>query len=201
MSTKKAIPKKRAAEKVTPPAEPITHKIDGKAVASALHKARVPARFVRPEVTLDAFPWGFRLRDWIRTMIPEALDAGKSLAVSGKSEDSMAVSAMIARTLVLRGHDAVLMTLEELMSAEEQPRPCGFLVIAGFYDGAFDKVRGCPLTPAESFKLSWMLWRMANDGTTLIVYCSPAFSGMDKWWHVGALRSLFDNSQSLHITA
>ena len=203
VKTKIARKKARVVEPPVPdPHEPVTtHKIDGKAVATALHKAKVPARFVRPEVTLDAFPWGIRLREWVRSVVPEAVSAGKCLALAGKSEDAMSVSAMVARTLVLRGHDAVLMTMEELMTAEENPRPSQFLVIAGFYDGAFDKMRGCPLTTAESFRLSWMLWRMAMDGTTLIVYCSPNFSGMDKWWHIGALRSLFDNSQTLHISA
>ena len=104
---------------------------------------------------------------------------------------------MLVRTLVLRGKDAVFTTLMDLMEGE-RPRVSDYLVVAGFYDEAFDRDRGCPMDTKEAYKLSWMLWRLANEGTTLVVHTTPSPSSAGKWWLLGALTSIFDKDENFY---
>ena len=78
-------------------------------------------------------------------------------------------------------------------------RNSDYLVIAGFYDDDFNTSHGIPMSKEESFKLAWKLWRLASEGTTLIVQCSPDRSNMTKWWPLGVFDSLFNNSNSLKV--
>lgn len=196
---KRKLKRPNAQMELPNPAPPVVHKVEGKAVVGGLYKARVPARFCRKEVKLAVFPWGERMSRWLDTLVPEARAAGQCLTLSTAPEDAMVASAMLVRSLVIRGHDAVFLTLEELLAGEEEVRQSEFLVVAGFYDLAFNKKHGSPMTTPEAFKLSWRLWRMASEGTTIIVQCSPSSSGMSDWWHLGALKALFNTSNSLTL--
>jgi len=180
-------------------AEPVRHVIDGRALVVALRKAMIPSRFIRSEVKLDAFPWGARMKQWLDSTFFECSRRGKSMYMSGASEHGLAACAMLTRSLVYRGHDAWFTTLSELMSLTEPLRPCEFLIIAGFWDGEFHKSKGCPLTVKEAYDLSWKLWRMANDGTTIVAHCSPSPGGASAWWANGALEDVFERSENLTI--
>jgi len=177
-----------------------THKIDDKAILSGMYKANIPARFIRKEVTLMVFPWGDNLRGWINTEVPEARRDGKCLFVSSPSKDSFTVSAMIARTLVLHGKDAIFTSLAKLLEGEVI-RQSEYLVVAGFYDDGFNKSHGIPMSTEAAHRLAWGLWHLYNEGTTIIAQCSPNWSGMSNWWHLGVLESLFDKSNSITIKA
>lgn len=176
--------------------EPVTHIISGAAVGPALHKAQLPARFVRPDVRLSAFPWGERMAAWIDGSLEECKGRGKSAFISGTASEGMEACAMLVRTLVLRGRDAVFTTLADLMSADGKPRVSDYLVIAGFYDAEFNKARGCPLSSKESFQIAWMLWRLSRDGTTIIAHTSPSPGGVSSWWMLGAMEGIFDRSEN-----
>lgn len=179
--------------------KPVVHKIASKDVGPALHKAQVPARFVRPEVKLTAFPWGLRVKGWLDTVLPEQIKDNKSALVSGPADHAIPVCAMIARTLVVRGHDAVFTSLAELVASKESIRRSEYLVIAGFYDASFDKIHGMPMTSEKCHYLSWALWRLANDGTTIIAYVSPSMAGLGKWWAGGAINNMFDPGGNFQI--
>lgn len=183
------------------PTEPtVRHTVSSQSVAPALHKARVPNRFVRPEVTLKAFNWGARMKAWIGTSVAECRKRGQCLFLVGDASQAIEACAMLVRTLVVRGHDAVFITLPELLEMDEPLRISEFIVIAGFYDHTFHKTKGCPMTTAESYKLSWALWRAASEGATIIAFTTPPASSVSNWWVNGALDALFNKGETLTLT-
>lgn len=194
MITKRKIKKPQAEEKralVT---------VDNAAMLTALRKSMIPSRFARPDVTLKAFQWGDRLGKWIdSSLMPHSFKFGGGIYITGEADQDLPVCAMTARTLVIRGHDALFITLAELMTTDEPPRDCEFLIVSGFYDDAFHKSKGMPMTAKEAYKLSWMLWRMANHGTTLVCYASPHRHHVANWWSEGALQSIFTLPETLTI--
>lgn len=191
--------KRTVRRKVAAEPEGSLHSVSAAAVATAMHKANIPARFIRPEVKLSAFPWGKRVKQWLDVSLPEQVAEGKSLLIEGSADNDLPISAMIARTLVIRGADAMLKTLPELMDSSELRTP-EYLIVSGFYDEAFNKQRGSPMTAKESYQLSWKLWRMANDGCALICYTSPRSAGMGNWWTIGATTNLFNKEETLTIS-
>ena len=50
--------------------------VSGSAVAPALYKAKIPTRFVRPNVSLGDFEWGERMSSWIDGSLPECSEKG-----------------------------------------------------------------------------------------------------------------------------
>lgn len=177
----------------------VKHTVSSVSVAPALHKANVPNRFVDPKVRLSAFPWGDRMKAWIATSVMTCRKNGQSLFMVGDADQAVEACAMLVRTLVVRGHDAVYVNMPELLDPEHKIRVSEFLVIAGFYDHTFHKSKGCPMTTAESYKLSWALWRAASEGTTIIAFITPPVSGVNNWWVNGALDNLINKAETLTL--
>ena len=164
--------------------------VNPEALVSALRKASIPARYIRPEVSLSAFPWGKRMKAWLDGPFFECAKRGKGMFLTTPPEDAMVGAAMLTRALVIRGHDAVFTTLSELIG-KEQPRQSEFMVIAGFYDST----QQLPMDPKEAYRLSWMLWRMASEGTVFIVPVS-GHHDLQRWWPVGALTNMLDPDEN-----
>lgn len=200
MKTKRTVRSRIAtpAEVLQPPKE-VRNQVSGETIGKALLSARVPYRYSKPNVKLLTFEWGARMRNWLDKVVLTAEAKGKSFFVHSTENEVMDASAMLVRTLVMRGFDAIWCSLDELVGSEEILRRADFIVIAGFYSKEFDTAKGCPLTPAQSHALSWKLWRASSDGVSIIGVVSPSSADAGRWWTNGALLGIFNNTQSLKL--
>ena len=172
--------------------------VSGASIESAMRCARIPNRYVKQAVSLSAFLWGDKMKAWIDKVLLAPDAKGKSFYVATDEHDSMDASAMLARTLVLRGFDAVWCSLDELLHDDgEILRRPDFLIVAGFYSKEFDTKKGCPMTPAQAHSLSWKLWRASADGVAIVACVSPHEADAESWWTNGALAGIFDRTQTL----
>lgn len=177
------------------------HHVSGATIESALRSARIPSKYCKPHVALGGFSWGERMRAWVDKVLLQPESKAKSFYVATLEEESMDASAMLTRTLVMRGFDAVWCSLDELVSDEEIIRQSDYLVVAGFYSKEFDTRKGCPLSSAQAHSLSWKLWRASASGVSIIAIVSPSSHDACNWWTNGALMGIFNTTQTLKLKA
>lgn len=133
--------RRTAVKESEPPSEP-RHQVSGETICKALQSARVPYRYTKPKVQLVTFAWGERMRAWLDKVLLVEESKGKSFFVHSTENEVMDASAMLVRTLVMRGFDAIWCSLDELVGTDEIIRKADFLVIAGFYSKEFDVSKG-----------------------------------------------------------
>jgi hypothetical protein len=138
------------------------------------------------------------MQKWIGAYLLPAHNDGKSLMIRGESADDMNACAMLTRSLVIRGNDAVMVTLPELLTMPDI-RPSEYLVISGFFSSSYHNTHGRPMSAEKAYAYSWALWRIAEQGTTLVVFVDRGKTGEGAWWHEGLL-SVFDRSISLNLS-
>lgn len=179
----------------------VKHQVSGATIESALRSARIPSRYTKTSVSLAGFSWGERMRLWVDKVLLQPEAKGKSFYVATLENESMDAAAMLTRTLVMRGFDAVWCSLDELVFDEEIIRGSDYLVITGFYSKEFDTAKGCPLSSAQAHALSWKLWRASANGVSIVATVSPSSADAGNWWTNGALMGIFNNTQTLKLKA